>query len=91
VIRDLFCKNKKVMNPLLLLQVCKLHIKFTNYKFAPAKDHEFIKMLITDNGIGRTKAKQYSLMSTGKGLEIVHKTVKSAADIIALRDCCVIS
>nr|WP_321485227.1 histidine kinase [uncultured Draconibacterium sp.] len=34
-----------------------------------------LKIVISDNGIGRQKAKQYSLMSTGKGMEIVNKSL----------------
>ncbi|WP_372652983.1 sensor histidine kinase [Draconibacterium sp.] len=34
-----------------------------------------LKIIISDNGIGREKAKQYSLMSTGKGMEIVNKSL----------------
>jgi len=34
-----------------------------------------IKISIVDNGIGREKAKAYSLMSTGKGLKIVDETL----------------
>ncbi len=33
-------------------------------------------IFISDNGIGREKAAQYSLMSTGKGLEIINKSLK---------------
>jgi hypothetical protein len=35
-----------------------------------------LKIFISDNGIGRVKAKQYSLMSTGKGLEIVNRSLQ---------------
>jgi hypothetical protein len=35
-----------------------------------------LEILISDNGIGREKARQYSLMSTGKGLEIVNESLK---------------
>lgn len=35
-----------------------------------------LEITVCDNGIGREKAKQYSLMSTGKGMEIVNKSLK---------------
>jgi hypothetical protein len=35
-----------------------------------------LKITISDNGIGREKARQYSLMSTGKGLEILNQNLK---------------
>ncbi len=34
-----------------------------------------LKIFISDNGIGRERAKQYSSMSTGKGMEIVNKSL----------------
>ncbi|MBT3385934.1 MAG: histidine kinase [Prolixibacteraceae bacterium] len=45
-----------------------------NIQLQPLKNN--LKILISDNGIGREKARQYSLMSTGKGLEIVYESLK---------------
>jgi hypothetical protein len=40
------------------------------------KSHDGLKITVKDNGIGREKTKEYSLMSTGKGLHIVDETLK---------------
>ena len=45
-----------------------------NIQLQPLKNN--LKILISDNGIGREKARQYSLMNTGKGLEIVYESLK---------------
>jgi hypothetical protein len=35
-----------------------------------------VEIVISVNGIGREKAKQYSSMSTGKGLQLVNEALK---------------
>ena len=40
-----------------------------------SKQKSTIAICISDNGIGREKAKQYSQLSTGKGLKIVNQTL----------------
>ncbi|MCD6355231.1 MAG: ATP-binding protein [Prolixibacteraceae bacterium] len=45
-----------------------------NIQFQPLNNQ--LEISISDNGIGREKAKQYSLMSTGKGLKIVNEALK---------------
>ncbi len=45
-------------------------------KIQAHQNNSLAKIIITDNGIGREKAKEYSSMSTGKGLEIVNQTLE---------------
>ncbi len=63
-----FCENSLKHGLRHLSKNGKLDIHFS-------KEKQLIKIFITDNGIGRTKAKQYSLMSTGKGIEIIKQTL----------------
>lgn len=64
-----FCENSVKHGLRHLTEKGRLNIHFLREK-------KLIKIFISDNGIGRAKAKQYSLMSTGKGLEIVKQTLK---------------
>ncbi|NOY95160.1 MAG: hypothetical protein GXO81_02060 [Chlorobi bacterium] len=51
-------------------------------EFLKQKTH--LEITISDNGVGREKARQYSLMSTGKGLEIINKTLKLYSELEAV-------
>lgn len=64
-----FCENSVKHGLRHLTKNGKLDIQFSG-------DKKQLKILISDNGVGREKAKQYSLMSTGKGLTIVNQTLK---------------
>ncbi|VAW25057.1 hypothetical protein MNBD_BACTEROID01-1640 [hydrothermal vent metagenome] len=48
------------------------------------KQKKHLEITISDNGVGRGKAGQYSLMSTGKGLEIINKTLKLYSELEAV-------
>lgn len=64
-----FCENSVKHGLRHLTENGKLDIEF----FAEKNQ---LKIFISDNGVGRAKAKQYSLMSTGKGLEIINQTLE---------------
>lgn len=64
-----FCENSIKHGLRHLTKNGKLDIQLSG-------DKKQLEILISDNGVGREKAKQYSLMSTGKGLGIVNQTLK---------------
>jgi len=63
-----FCENAVKHGLKHLDKNGKLIIRFL-------KEPGNLKILIIDNGIGREKARQYSLMSTGQGLNILNQTL----------------
>ncbi len=63
-----FCENSLKHGLRHLRKNGRLDIRFL-------KENLFIKIIVSDNGIGRTKASQYSLMSTGQGLKILNQSL----------------
>ncbi len=64
-----FCENSLKHGLRHLPKNGKLDILFSREK-------KQLTIFISDNGIGREKARQYSLMSTGKGLKIINQTLE---------------
>lgn len=63
-----FCENAIKHGIRHLEQNGRLEIAFSRQK-------NLLKILVSDNGIGREKSRQYSQLSTGKGLKILNQTL----------------